>query len=68
MPLGMKLPGLGASVAGEVIWLEDRNCQVKIKLDEWSGRHRSPLGRMWAPASRLWAIRGGSMPAGGDSQ
>ncbi|MGW6055716.1 hypothetical protein [Streptomyces sp. NPDC055189] len=35
MPPGWELPALGAAVAGEVVWLESRNGQVKIKLDEW---------------------------------
>ncbi|MGW6734250.1 hypothetical protein [Streptomyces sp. NPDC055013] len=35
MPLGMELPALGASVSGEVYWHDDRNHQVRVRLDEW---------------------------------
>ncbi|MFJ9819286.1 hypothetical protein ACIRU3_29320 [Streptomyces sp. NPDC101151] len=33
MPLGMKLPALGATVTGVVHWLDPRN-QVRVRLDE----------------------------------
>ncbi|MEU8975224.1 hypothetical protein AB0D11_39350 [Streptomyces monashensis] len=36
MPHHMELPALGATVAGEVIWHADHDCQVKIRLDEWN--------------------------------
>jgi hypothetical protein len=35
MPHDTELPVLGTTVAGEVIWHMDHNCQVKIRLDEW---------------------------------
>ncbi|MEV0444447.1 hypothetical protein AB0I84_34500 [Streptomyces spectabilis] len=34
MPSSMELPALGATVAGEVIWHADHNCQVMVRLDE----------------------------------
>ncbi|GAA2290664.1 hypothetical protein GCM10010234_34550 [Streptomyces hawaiiensis] len=37
MPLGMELPALGALVSGEVYWHDDRNHQVRVRLDEWRG-------------------------------
>ncbi|MFJ7343880.1 hypothetical protein ACIQU3_26770 [Streptomyces sp. NPDC101110] len=37
MPLGMELPVLGALAAGEVYWHDDRNHQVRVRLDEWQG-------------------------------
>ncbi|GAA2241844.1 hypothetical protein [Streptomyces indiaensis] len=37
MPLGMELPALEALVSGEVYWHDDRNHQVRIRLDEWQG-------------------------------
>ncbi|MFE4581399.1 S1 domain-containing protein [Streptomyces chartreusis] len=33
MPHHMELPALGATVAGEVTWLADRNREVKIRFD-----------------------------------
>ncbi|MGW1544030.1 hypothetical protein ACWCPM_27950 [Streptomyces sp. NPDC002309] len=35
MPLGMELPALGTFVCGEVYWHNDRNHQVRVRLDEW---------------------------------
>lgn len=35
MPLGMELPALGAVVSGEVYWHDDKNHQVRFRLDEW---------------------------------
>ncbi|MFJ4366641.1 hypothetical protein ACIP4S_21035 [Streptomyces chartreusis] len=35
MPLDMELPALGAVVSGEVYWHDDRNHQVRFRLDEW---------------------------------
>ncbi|KOX03453.1 hypothetical protein [Streptomyces sp. NRRL B-3648] len=35
MPLGMELPAPRASVAGVVYWLDARNHQVRVRLDEW---------------------------------
>ncbi|MEV0240090.1 hypothetical protein AB0I06_09205 [Streptomyces sp. NPDC050674] len=37
MPLGMDLPALEASTSGEVYWHDDRNHQVRVRLDEWQG-------------------------------
>lgn len=35
MPLGKELPALGALVSGEVYWHDDRNRQLRVRLDEW---------------------------------
>ncbi|MEU2911972.1 hypothetical protein ACWCQ0_02645 [Streptomyces massasporeus] len=35
MPPGKELPALGALVSGEVYWHDDRNHQVRVRLDEW---------------------------------
>ncbi|MFF7975647.1 hypothetical protein [Streptomyces sp. NPDC007905] len=35
MPLGMELPARGATVTGVVYWLDARNHQVRVRLDEW---------------------------------
>ncbi|WP_159391249.1 hypothetical protein [Streptomyces viridochromogenes] len=37
MPLGVELPALGALASGEVYWHDDRNHQVRVRLDEWQG-------------------------------
>jgi hypothetical protein len=37
MPLGMELPALEALVSGDVYWHDDRNHQVRVRLDEWQG-------------------------------